>query len=190
MIGTRIKEAIELKNTILNNQLILKQIDEVIAIMLKALENGHGIFFCGNGGSAADAQHLSAELAGRFYIDRPPLKAEAIHINSSFLTAVSNDYSFEQAYARAVEAQAQKGDVLYFLSTSGNSANIVSACQQANEMGITTIAFTGEKDSNLKQYANVTIQIPSSNTPRIQEAHMLLGHIICEFVEEEIFGKK
>lgn len=189
MIGTRISEAIKLKKAILNDKQIINQVEYVITLMIDALKQGNGVYFCGNGGSAADAQHLSAELAGKFYLDRAPLKAEAISINNSFLTAVSNDYDFEKAYARAVEAYTHKGDVLCLLSTSGNSENIVAACQKANQMGVVTVAFTGANSCELEKWANVTVKIPSTNTPRIQEAHMLLGHIICEHIEKSLFEK-
>lgn len=144
--------------------------------------------FCGNGGSAADAQHLAAELSGRFYLDRKPLKAEALHVNSSYLTAVANDISFDEVYARLVEGSGGESDILVGLSTSGNSQNIINAVEKANSMGITTICFTGESGGRLKAISDLTVRVPSSDTPLIQELHIMLGHTICQIVEARLFG--
>ena len=145
---------------------------------------------CGNGGSAADSQHLAAELSGRFYYDRPPLFSEALHVNTSYITAVANDYSYDIIYSRLVEAMGKKGDVLIGMSTSGNSENVIKALAKANEIGMITVAFTGETGGKMKGLCNYLVNIPSKDTPRIQECHMLFGHTICEMVEMNLFPKK
>ncbi len=186
----KIQESIEVKQNILKNELLLEQIENAITACVRSLKNNGTVFFCGNGGSAADAQHLSAELSGRFYYDRPPLASEALHCNTSYLTAVGNDYGFDYVYARLLQANGKKGDVLIGLSTSGNSENIVQAFQKANEMGITTIAFTGQDGGKLKKYTTILINIPSKDTPRIQESHIMIGHLLCEYIEKEIYPLK
>jgi D-sedoheptulose 7-phosphate isomerase len=157
-------------------------------VITNAFRKGNRVFFCGNGGSAADAQHLAAEFSGRFYKDRKALPAEALHANSSYLTAVANDYGFEHVYARLIEGNASAGDVLVGLSTSGNSLNIIKAFETARNAGVTTIAFTGITGGQMKSLSDHLINVPSSDTPRIQESHILIGHIICQLVEEEFFG--
>ena len=156
-------------------------------LIINKIKEGKSIYFCGNGGSAADAQHLAAELSGRFYFDRAPLSAEALHCNTSFLTAVANDYSYDTVYSRLISGVGRKDDILFGLSTSGNSQNIVNAFLKAKDMGIYTIALTGEKGGKIKEIADICICIPSDDTPRIQEAHITIGHIICEIVESTIF---
>jgi len=156
-------------------------------LMIAAFRNGGKVLFCGNGGSAADAQHLAAELSGRFYTDRPPLYAEALHVNSSYVTAVANDYGYELVFARMVEAAGRPGDVLVALSTSGNSPNILKAVEQARKQGMTVIGFTGASGGLLRAHSDVLLNVPSVDTPRIQEAHILIGHILCEIVEREVF---
>ncbi|RYY55241.1 MAG: SIS domain-containing protein, partial [Chitinophagaceae bacterium] len=146
------------------------------------------IYFCGNGGSAADAQHLAAEFSGRFYIDRKALPAEALHCNTSYLTAVGNDYSYDVIYARLIDGLGHAGDVLIGLSTSGNSANIVKAFGTAREKGLVTVGLTGLTGGALKALSDYLINVPSTDTPRIQESHILAGHIICQLVEEQYFG--
>lgn len=182
-----IEENIELMNSILHDTIFMSQISQLADIMVKSLRKGGTIFFCGNGGSAADAQHLAAELSGRFYFDRAPLPAEALHCNTSYLTAIANDYGFEHVYERLIRGNGKKGDVLVGLSTSGNSLNITKAFETAKNLDITTIAFTGENGGKLKEVADYILQIPSTDTPRIQEAHILIGHIICELIETEMF---
>jgi D-sedoheptulose 7-phosphate isomerase len=188
----KIKEIIEasinVKQQVLNNSELLTTVSLVADKIVLAFKNGNRIYFCGNGGSAADAQHLAAELSGRFYLDRKALSAEALHCNTSYLTAVANDYSYDVVYARLIEGISQSGDILIGLSTSGNSANIVKAFEVAKEKKITTVGFTGISGGLLKSLSDYIINIPSSDTPRIQEAHMLLGHIICQMVEEKYFG--
>ena len=142
---------------------------------------------CGNGGSAADAQHIAAELSGRFYYDRPPLNAEALHVNTSYLTAVANDYSYNLVYSRMIQAAAKKNDILIGISTSGNSENILNAFATAREIGVTTIALTGESGGKMGQSCDILINVPSRCTPRIQESHIMIGHIICEIIETTLF---
>lgn len=184
-----LQEAAALKQSMLNDVELIQKIESVVELIVKVYKAKGAIYFCGNGGSAADAQHLAAEFTGRFYIDRPPLKAEALHVNPSFVTAVANDYDFTKIYSRAIEAQGNQGDVLFCLSTSGTSPNIIEAAKQAQKMGVTTIAMTGSSDNPLTGLCDHNIMVASGNTPRIQEGHMLVGHIICELVEATIYGK-
>jgi D-sedoheptulose 7-phosphate isomerase len=182
-----IKESIRVKSLILADQKLHGLIAEAAMRCIETFKQGGKVLFCGNGGSAADAQHLSAELSGRYNYDRPPLFAEALHVNSSYVTAVSNDYGFEHVYSRMTEAMGKKGDVLVGLSTSGNSPNVVAAFQKARELGIQTIAFTGADGGKLKSLADIAIQIPSDHTARIQESHILIGHILCDRIEKAMF---
>jgi D-sedoheptulose 7-phosphate isomerase len=183
-----IEASITTKQQILKNEVLLQTIKNIVEVMVTALKNGHRIYFCGNGGSAADAQHLAAELSGRFYTDRKALPAEALHCNTSYLTAVANDYSYDVIYARLVEGLGNKGDVLLGLSTSGNSANIVKAFETAREKGIVTVGFTGSGGGGMKSLSDYLVNVPSTDTPRIQESHILMGHIICQLVEEQYFA--
>lgn len=185
-----IKASIETKQQILKDEKLLKTIETVIEVIVTAFKNGNRVYFCGNGGSAADAQHLAAEFSGRFYIDRKALPAEALHCNTSYLTAVANDYSFDDIYARLIDGIGQSGDVLAGLSTSGNSKNIIKAFEKAKEKGIITIGFTGTTGGQIKSLSDHLINIPSTDTPRIQESHILVGHIICQLAEERIFTPK
>lgn len=189
----RIKEAIRqsilIKEQILHDEDLLTTVERISEMCVKALENGNKILFCGNGGSAADAQHLAAELSGRFYKDREPLAAEALHVNTSYLTAVANDYSFDEIFARMVRGNGKPGDVLFGLSTSGNSPNVVRAFEEAVKKEILTVAFTGESGGKLKDLSYYSIRVPSEDTPRIQEAHIMLGHLICERIENKLFAK-
>jgi len=182
-----IEESIAVKNAILANDEMLQQLDKLTNATVEALKNNHRVYFCGNGGSAADAQHLAAEFSGRFYLDRDALPAEALHCNTSYLTAVANDYSFDVIYARLVKGLAHKGDVLIGLSTSGNSTNIVKAFEVAREKGVITAGFTGQGGGKLKALSDYLFTIPSKNTPRIQESHIMLGHIFCQLAEERYF---
>jgi D-sedoheptulose 7-phosphate isomerase len=186
-IKSIISASIAVKNKVLADERLLKIVGDTIPVIISALKNGKRIYFCGNGGSAADAQHLAAEFSGRFYIDRDALPAEALHCNTSYLTAVANDYGYDVVYARLVKGITQKGDILVGLSTSGNSVNILKAFEVAKEKGVITIAFTGETGGNMKAYSDYLVNIPSKDTPRIQESHILLGHIICQLVEQEYF---
>jgi D-sedoheptulose 7-phosphate isomerase len=184
-----IQSSIEVKQQLLQDEVLVKQIETVVEVVTNAFKNGNAVYFAGNGGSAADAQHLAAEFSGRFYKDRKALPSDALHCNSSYLTAVANDYSYDVIYSRLLEGLAKKGDVLVGISTSGNSANIVKAFEMAASMGVITVGFTGANGGKMKNMANYLINVPSNTTPRIQESHILVGHIICELVEENIFGK-
>lgn len=184
-----IKESINVKATIITQPEIVQEISKVSACLVELFKNKNKLLLCGNGGSAADAQHIAAELSGRFYIDRQPLDAEALHVNTSYLTAVANDYSYDVIYSRLVEAKAKEGDALIAISTSGNSKNIVAAVKKARELGVITIGFTGENGGELKALCDYCIQVPSNDTPRIQECHILFGHILCEIIEGELFHK-
>lgn len=186
-IKKRLKESIEVKQQIINDNELLLEIEKTARLIIEQIKTGNTIYFCGNGGSAADAQHLSAELSGRFYFDRAPLASEALHCNTSFLTAVANDYSFDIIYARLLSGIGRKGDILIGLSTSGNSMNIIKAFEKAKEMGIQTIALTGATGGKMKNIADITIRVPSTDTPRIQESHITIGHIICEIIEDTLF---
>ena len=182
-----IKASIDTKQHILQNEELLTIINKVVDVIVTAFKNGNRLYLCGNGGSAADAQHLAAEFSGRFYKDRKALPAEALHCNTSYLTSVANDYGFETVYSRMIDGIGQSGDVLIGLSTSGNSANIINAFEVAKEKGIITIAFTGITGGQMKSISNYLINVPSSDTPRIQESHIMVGHIICQLVEEKYF---
>lgn len=184
-----ISDSIAVKNKILQDEALLDTVEKISAAAVNVLKKGNRIYFCGNGGSASDAQHLAAELSGRFYTDRDALPAEALHCNTSYLTAVANDYSFDVIYARLVKGIALKGDMLIGLSTSGNSSNIVKAFETAREKGVTTVGFTGETGGKMKTLSDYLINIPSKDTPRIQESHIMIGHIICQLVEEQYFGQ-
>jgi D-sedoheptulose 7-phosphate isomerase len=183
----RIAAAIAVKQRILEDQPLLDRLEAATAACVTTFRSGGKALFCGNGGSAADAQHLAAELSGRFYLDRPPLFAEAMHVNTSFLTAVANDYGYDHAFSRLTTAMARPGDVLFLLSTSGNSRNVLAAAVAGKKAGCTLIAFTGESGGELGPLVDILINVPSRDTPRIQEGHLLLGHILCEDVEARMF---
>jgi D-sedoheptulose 7-phosphate isomerase len=182
-----ITESIAVKQKVLGDEKLLGTVNTIASKMVEALRNGNRIYFCGNGGSAADAQHLAAEFSGRFYVDREALPAEALHCNTSYLTAVANDYSYDVVYARLIKGIGTKGDFLVGLSTSGNSGNILKAFEVAREKGIHTVGFTGETGGKMKDWSDFLVNVPSKDTPRIQESHIMLGHIICQLVEEQYF---
>lgn len=184
-----INDSISTKQTILGDPDFLTRIEAVAEVMVKALKDGKRILWCGNGGSAADAQHLAAELSGRFYYDRPPLNSEAMHCNTSYLTAVANDYGYDLIYSRMIDGACKPGDVLVGISTSGNSQNICNAFRKAKDLGVITIAMTGESGGEMKTLADYLLNVPSTDTPRIQESHIMIGHIICEIVEAQMFPK-
>ena len=186
-IKSRIKSSVENHTRVLNDSNLQINIERIVTNSIKAFKNDKKMLFCGNGGSASDAQHIASELSGRFYKDRPPLYAEALHVNSSYMTAVANDYGYDETYARMVEASGRKGDVLVGISTSGNSPNVVKAMLNAKEIGMLTVGFTGSKGGKMKEICDIMIQVPSDDTPRIQEVHILVGHIICQLIEEEMF---
>ncbi len=185
-----IKESIGVKELILSDEKLISNIEKAAQIIVDCYRNKGKVLFCGNGGSAADAQHLAAELSGRFYYDRPALEAEALHVNTSYLTAVGNDYSFDQIYSRILSASGKTGDVLVGISTSGNSKNVLEAQKVAKQKGMKIISLTGESGGEMKNSADCLINVPSKLTPRIQESHILIGHIICQIVEEELFPQK
>jgi D-sedoheptulose 7-phosphate isomerase len=182
-----IQSSIEVKQQVLQDEKLIDTIEKVVEVIVKAFQNGKRIYFCGNGGSAADAQHLAAEFSGRFYTDRKALPAEALHCNTSYLTAVANDYGYDVIYSRIIDGIGQEGDVLIGLSTSGNSKNIINAFGKAREKKMATVGFTGESGGEMRSYSDHLINIPSNDTPRIQESHIMAGHIICQLVEERYF---
>ena len=184
-----INDSISTKLAILGNPNFLTHIEAVADVMVQALKDGKRILWCGNGGSAADAQHLAAELSGRFYYDRPPLNSEAMHCNTSYLTAVANDYGYDLIYSRMIDGACKPGDVLVGISTSGNSKNICNAFRKAKDLGVITVAMTGETGGEMKTLADYLLNVPSTDTPRIQESHIMIGHIICEIVEAQMFPK-
>ncbi|HZK09058.1 MAG TPA: D-sedoheptulose 7-phosphate isomerase [Bacteroidales bacterium] len=189
MIKEIIQSSIDLRQALLADDKLPEMLQAVADAMTATFATGGKVLFCGNGGSAADAQHLAAELSGRYYYDRPPLYAEALHTNTSFLTAVANDYSFDEVYARMVKAAGREGDVLVAISTSGNSPNIIKALLAATEAGMVTVGLTGNDGGKMKTLCSLLLTVPSNDTPRIQEVHIMLGHIICQFVESTLFPR-
>ncbi len=183
-----LQASISVKQQVLNDTALVETMLAVTEKMVDCFKHDGKILFCGNGGSAADAQHLAAEFSGRFYTDREPLDAEALHVNTSYLTAVANDYSYNEVYARIVRAKGRKGDILVGLSTSGNSANIIEAFKVAKDKGMIIVGFTGETGGKMKPYCDYLLNIPSTDTPRIQECHITVGHIVCQLVEEQLFA--
>jgi D-sedoheptulose 7-phosphate isomerase len=189
-IQQAIQSGIKVKQDILNDPALLERIQDVADAMFTTLNNGHKVLFCGNGGSAADAQHLAAELSGKFYFDRDPLPSEALHCNTSYLTAVANDYGYDEVYARMIKGSGMAGDMLVGLSTSGNSKNILKAFEVAKSKDMVTVALTGTTGGLMNGIADHLLNIPSVDTARIQECHILIGHILCQLVEERLFGAK
>ncbi len=189
VIRAALQQSIEAKTRILEDEALLQRIEDVAQTCIQLFRQNGKILFCGNGGSAADAQHLAAEFSGRFYFDRPPLYAEALHVNTSYLTAVGNDYGYEAVYGRMVEAAGRPGDLLFALSTSGNSPNILLAAARASTIGMKVVAMTGASGGKLRERADFLLPAPSEDTPRIQECHMLIGHTICQLVEATLFKR-
>ncbi|NDC40989.1 MAG: SIS domain-containing protein [Chitinophagia bacterium] len=189
-ISRLIRNSAELKLRMAEDRAFSDKIGKAAEACHASLSSGGKILLCGNGGSAADAQHLAAEFTGRFYQDRPPLFAEALHVNTSYLTAVANDYGYDVVYSRMVQAVGKAGDLLIGLSTSGNSVNIMKAMEEARKIGMITVGFTGETGGKMKPLCDHLINVPSTDTPRIQESHITIGHIICEIVEERLFKKE
>jgi D-sedoheptulose 7-phosphate isomerase len=185
-IASILNASAQIKSQIAADESLLDLIAQTAEIIVSCFRKGGRVYFCGNGGSAADAQHLAAEFSGRFYVDRPFLPAEALHTNSSYITAVANDYGYDEVYAR-MAASFSPNDVLIGLSTSGNSSNIVRAFEVCQKKGVQTIGLTGAGGGKMKNLSDVWIGIPSNDTPRIQEAHITVGHIICQLVEERLF---
>lgn len=186
-IKSIIQESINTKLLILEDEILVKRISTAAEKCIHAFNLDHKILFCGNGGSAADAQHLAAEFSGRFYKDRPPLYSEALHTNTSYLTAVGNDYGYDYVYSRLIRGIGKSGDILFGLSTSGNSTNILKAFETAKEKGMFCIAMTGKTGGKMASLSDLLINVPSIDTPRIQESHITIGHIICEMVEKTLF---
>ena len=172
---------------VISDKGLILEIETITTKIIKAFKDGNKLLLCGNGGSASDAQHIAAELSGRFIKDRKPLYAEALHVNSSYMTAVSNDYGFASTYSRMLEAIGKKGDVLIALSTSGNSENVVNAVKMANSLDMLSVGMSGDKGGKIKELCQHNIIIPSSNTARIQEAHIIVGHIFCQIIEDKLF---
>lgn len=189
-IKSIIQSSVDVKVKLMSDVALLTKVEQVTSIIIKAFAEGNKVLFCGNGGSAADAQHLAAEFSGRFYTDRDPLPSEALHCNTSYLTAVGNDYGFEFVYSRLVKGMAKPGDVLVALSTSGNSVNILNALEQAKKSGMITVGLTGETGGKMNGICDYLLNVPSRDTPRIQESHIMVGHIICEMVEQQLFEIK
>ncbi len=190
LIIKRISEGLEVRKRILENVEMIEQVEKVCLYIINCYKKDGKVLFCGNGGSAADAQHIAGELSGRFYLDRPALFAEALHVNTSYMTAVANDYSFEEVYARAIRGQGRPGDVLLAFSTSGNSPNILKAIEAAKEKQMIVVGFSGLNGGKMNNNCDVLFKVPSDDTPRIQEAHIMIGHIICELVEAALFGNE
>jgi len=186
-ITSILRKSISTKESVLSDPALLARIEATTRLIIAAFKAGNKVLFCGNGGSAADAQHLAAEFSGRFYTDRNPLPSEALHCNTSYLTAVANDYGYDVVYSRLVKGMGRPGDVLVSLSTSGNSQNILKAMETARELKMTNVAFTGETGGKMKAMADQLINVPSTDTPRIQECHITIGHIICQLCEEQLF---
>lgn len=182
-----INSSVATKQKLLADEGLLTTICDTIDVIVTAFKNGKHVYFCGNGGSAADAQHLAAEFSGRFYKNRKALPAEALHCNTSYLTAVANDYSFDDIYSRLIDGIGEEGDILIGLSTSGNSTNIIKAFETSKQKKMITVGFTGETGGKMKALSDHLINIPSADTPRIQESHIMVGHIICELVEQKYF---
>ena len=189
-INNQITESISIKELILNDEKILKIISTVALLFVDAYKNDRKILFAGNGGSAADAQHIAGELVSRFYFDRPGLPAIALTTDTSILTAIGNDYGYEKIFSRQIQANGIAGDIFFAISTSGNSKNIIEALKECKKKGIVTVGLTGLSGGDMKGLCDYCICIPSDETPRIQESHLLIEHIICAVVEEEIFGKR
>ena len=188
-IKSIIKESIRLRQELLEDPLIANQLAEGAKKLITTFENNGKFYAAGNGGSAADAQHIVAELVGRFNYDRPPLKAEALSTNTSNLTCIGNDYGYEYIFERQLWANAGSGDYFLAISTSGNSKNILLAAERARAIGVFVLGLTGRAGGLLSEYCDINIRIPSVNIARVQECHIMIGHIICELVESHLFPK-
>ena len=188
-VTNQIKKSIEVKQQILENEDISETILKVGEVLVEVYKNGNKLLIAGNGGSAADAQHIAGELVSKFYFDRPALPAIALTTDTSIITAIGNDYGYEKLFSRQIEANGVKGDAFLGISTSGNSKNIIEGLKKAKEKGLITIGLTGESGGKMKNLCDYCICVPSNETPRIQESHILIGHILCSIIEEAIFGK-
>lgn len=189
-IENHLAQSISVKKQLIDDESFKKAVRQAADYCIETLTNNGKVLLCGNGGSAADAQHIAAELSGRFRYDRPPLYAEALHVNSSYMTAVANDYGFDVVYSRMLEACGKPKDVLIALSTSGNSENIIKAAKQAKKQEMYVVAMTGAGGGKMAEICDVLIQVPSTVTAFIQESHITIGHILCEIIESRIFPKK
>lgn len=189
IIKQNIEDSVSLKSKVLADGELLSKVDQLSSAIVQCYQNKGKVLFCGNGGSAADAQHLAAELSGRYYYDRPPLPSDALHVNTSYLTAVANDYSYDQIYSRLLQAMGNQGDVIIGLSTSGNSGNVIEALKVGREKGMITVGFTGKGGGKMAEHCDILVAIPSHDTPRIQECHLMLGHAICQIVELSLFPR-
>jgi len=189
-VETQIKKSYEVKKSILENEKLINDILEVGNLLIEVYKKGNKLLIAGNGGSAADAQHIAGELVSKFYFDRPALPAIALTTDTSIITAIGNDYGYEYIFSRQIEANGVKGDVLLGISTSGNSKNIIEGLKKAKEIGLITIGLTGESGGKMKELCDYIVKVPSDETPRIQEAHILISHIWCSMIEKSIFGDK
>ena len=189
LVVKKLKESINVKSKILSDRELIEKIKDSAELIVRALKKGKKVIFCGNGGSAADAQHLAAELMGKFYFNRPPLPAFSLTVNTSVLTAIGNDFGYEKVFVRQLQGIGEKEDVIVGISTSGDSKNVIEAFEYAKNIGMNVIAFTGKNGGKMKDYADVLINVPSEDTPRIQESHITIGHIICEIVERSLFNE-
>ncbi|MBF7066881.1 D-sedoheptulose 7-phosphate isomerase [Campylobacter volucris] len=188
-IKSHFADSIKVKDEILNDENLINLIKKAALMIIQAYKNGNKTLLAGNGGSAADAQHIAGEFVSRFYFDRPGIASIALSTDTSILTAIGNDYGYENLFARQVQAQGNKGDVFIGISTSGNSKNILKALEICKEKEILSIGLSGDSGGAMNELCDICIKVPSSCTPRIQEAHILIGHILCAIVEEELFGK-
>ena len=184
-----IKQSIETKTKILENESTINEINNIANVIIKAYKNGKKVLTAGNGGSAGDAQHIAGELVSKFFFDRPGLSAFSLATDTSILTAIGNDYGYELSFARQIQANAVQGDVFIGISTSGNSKNIIKAFQEAKKKGVTCVALVGSKPCEADKICDHVIKVPSDSTPTIQESHIMIGHVICALVEEAIFKK-
>jgi D-sedoheptulose 7-phosphate isomerase len=177
-------------NLLAEDSVLSSKLTDAIDLCVRSLRNGGAVFFCGNGGSAADSQHLAGELVSRFLYDRPPLRGVALNADTAILTAIGNDYGYEKSLSRPLEAQARKGDVLVALSTSGRSPNVLNALRAAADLGVQTIGLTGRDGGAMAELCGIELRVPSGSTPRIQEVHLLLGHLLCEGIEALMFPRE
>ena len=189
-IENQIKKSYEIKKNILEDEELFNEIIKVGEVLIEVYKRGNKLLIAGNGGSAADAQHIAGELVSKFYFDRPALPSIALTTNTSIITAIGNDYGYEYLFSRQIEANGVKGDVFLGISTSGNSKNIIEGIKKAKEKDIITIGLVGETGGEMKDLCDYIIKVPSKETPRIQEAHILIGHIWCSMIEKDIFGDK
>ncbi|WP_428737612.1 D-sedoheptulose 7-phosphate isomerase [Sulfurimonas sp.] len=188
-IISQVQKSIDVKQQLLSNNELMNLIKEVSEVVTTSYKNGKKTLIAGNGGSAADAQHIAGEFVSKFYFDRPGIPSIALTTDTSIITAIGNDYGYEKLFARQLQANGMSGDVFIGISTSGNSENVIEALKECKAKGIITVGLTGEKGGVMADLCDYCIKVPSNETPRVQEAHILIGHIICAVVEEAIFGK-